>query len=236
MNDQAVIELRTRWFPTRASGERSTLMQLEFAVNQRGDKGEPSMAEIAWSTGDVQRALADLPAIVPPPVRRELKLPLAPWSPGRYVEAYRRSGGILNLFTPPWNENQDEVWHKLLAEWRTKTFADDNARRAAHVELEKKWNNSPHPFFAGLTPTQVMVGGGTHEAKLAEEFLTQVERTLDKREFEGEGDALVKTLLLLRGWQVEPQRNGQTPMQIIIAERDELLARRAQALAERKKA
>lgn len=47
MNDQSVLELRTRWFPTRASGERSMLMQLEFAVNQGGNNGEPSMAEIA---------------------------------------------------------------------------------------------------------------------------------------------------------------------------------------------
>jgi hypothetical protein len=60
-----------------------------------------------------------------------------------------------------------------------------------------------------------------------------MERTLAKQEFVGEGDALIKTLMLLRGWQVEPQHNGQTPMQIILAERSDLLARRARALAER---
>lgn len=235
VNDQPDIELRTRWFPTRVSGERSMLMQLEFSLNQPGNRGEPSLAEIAWSTGDLQRALADLPAIVPPPVRRELKRLLQPWPQGRYTETYRRSGGILNLFTPEWGEEQDEVWKAMMTAWKAESFADDRVRQFALVELEQQWNHTPHPFFAGLTPAQVMVGGGAEEAKLAEEFLTQVERTLDKREFEGEGDALVKTLLLLRGWQVEPQRNGQTPMQIIIAERDELLARRAQALAERKK-
>jgi hypothetical protein len=103
------------------------------------------------------------------------------------------------------------------------------------AELEQQWNNTPHPFFAALTPAQVMVGGGLQERKLADEFLTQVERTLGKQEYAGEGDALIKTLMLLRGWQVEPQRNGQTPMQIIMAERAELLARRARALAERKR-
>lgn len=123
----------------------------------------------------------------------------------------------------------------MLEQWKTKPFADDNAKQAARAELEQQWNNSPHPCFAGLTPAQVIVGGGSREAKLADEFLTQVERTLGKREFAGEGDALVKTLLLLRGWQIEPGRNAQTPMQLIIAERDELLARRAQALAERKR-
>jgi hypothetical protein len=45
--------------------ERSMLMELEFATNARGEKGRSSMAEIAWLSGDVQRALADLPPIVP---------------------------------------------------------------------------------------------------------------------------------------------------------------------------
>ena len=128
VNDQPVLQLRTRWFPTRASGERSMLMELEFATNARGDKGKPSMAAIAWSSGDILHALADLPPIVPPPVRREFKRLLRPWPPGRYVEAYRRSGGILNLFTPPWDERSDEVWNKMKAEWQAKTFTDDNAR------------------------------------------------------------------------------------------------------------
>jgi len=53
---------------------------------------------------------------------------------------------------------QDEVWNNLLTEWKAKTFSDDSARRAALSELEQQWNNAPHPFFAGLTPAQVMVG------------------------------------------------------------------------------
>ncbi len=233
VNEQPVLELRSRWFPTQASGERSMVMELEFAMNQRGDKGEPSMAEIAWSTGDTKQALARLPPIVPGRVRREFQRLLQPWPQGRFVEAYHRSGGILNLFTPPWGEKQDDVWVNLLAEWRAQAFADESVRQAAKVELEQRWNLTPHSFFAGLTPTQVMIGGGSEEARLADEFLAHMERTFAKREFEGDGDAMVKTLMLLRGWQVEPRRGGQTPMRIILAERNELLARRTHALAER---
>ncbi|MBI3913082.1 MAG: hypothetical protein HY327_02630 [Chloroflexi bacterium] len=207
-------------------------MEFEFAVNAPGGKDAPSMAEIAWSTGDIRKALADVPPIVPPQVRREFQRLLQPWHPGRYVESYRRSGGILNLFTPPWGEKQDESWNNLLAEWKARTFADDRSRRVALAELEQQWNNTPHPFFAGLTPAQVMIGGGPQEAKLADEFLAHMEQTLAKQTFEGEGDGLVKTLLLLRGWQVEPQPNGQTPMQIILAERSGLLVRRAHSLSE----
>jgi hypothetical protein len=46
---------------------------------------------------------------------------------------------------------------------------------------------------------------------------------------------LIKTLMLLRAWQAQPQRAGRTPMQIILAERNELLARRQRALAARKR-
>jgi len=233
VNDQPMLQLRTRWFPTRVSGERSMLMEIEFAVNGRA-KDKPSMSEIVWATGNIKQFLADLPPIVPPRVRREFERLLQPWRQGRYTEAYHRTGGILNLFTPPWGEQQDEVWNKMLAEWRAKIFADDQARRSTLAELEQRWNNTPHPFFAGLTPAQVMIGGGAQEAKLADEFLTQIEKTFGKREFPGEGDMLIKTLLLLRGWQVEPQPNGQTPQQIILTERAELLDRRARVLAERK--
>ena len=202
-------------------------------MNQSGNKDEPGLAEIVWTTGDIKRALAELPSIVPARIRREFQRLLQPWPAGRYVEAYRRSGGILNLFTPTWGEKQDEMWSKMLAERQAATFADERARRAALIELEQQWNTTPHPFFAGLTPAQVMIGGGPLEAKLADEFLTQIERTLAQQSFVGEGAALIKTLLLLRGWQVEPQRGGQTPWQIIMAERSDFLLRRERALADR---
>jgi hypothetical protein len=234
VNAQPTLQLRTRWFPTKVSGERSMLMEIEFAVNARSDKGEPSIAEIAWATGNIQQALAELPPIVPPRVRREFEHLLRPWREVRYTDAYRRTGGILNLFTPPWGEQQDEVWNDMQSEWKVSTFADENARRAALAELEQRWNNTPHPCFTGLTPAQVMIGGGAQEAKLADESLMKIEKAFGKREFAGEGDMLIKTLMLLRGWQVEPQRNGKTPMQIILAERSELLNRRAQVLSERK--
>ncbi len=70
-NDQPRVEIRQRAYPTRAAAERSALMDLEFAVNQSGNQGEPSLAEIVWMTGDIKRALADLPSIVPARTRRE---------------------------------------------------------------------------------------------------------------------------------------------------------------------
>ena len=233
VNDPSQLEIRTQWFPTQESAERSLAMRLEFLVNQPGAEGGRSLAETAWLGGDVQLALADLPSVVPARVRRDLQGLLQPWPPGRYVAAYRRSGGLLNLFTPPWDEKQDLVWRSLHSVWKAQSFRDEDARRVARAEAEQQWNQTPHPFFAGLTPTQVMIGGGLQETKLADEFLDLIVRRLGKQEYRGDGDALIKTLLQLRSWQVQPQRDGRTPMQIIQAERTELLARRQRALAAR---
>ena len=231
VNSQGVLQLTTHRFPTIASGERSFTMFVEFSLNQSSNAGQPSIAEVAWSSGNIDRALSIFPSVVPQKTRREARRLLQPWPDGRYIDAYHRSGGILNLFTPPWDERQDEVWAAMLAGWKAKAFANDDDRQEALRTLEQQWNTTPHPFFAGLTPAQVMVGGGSQEGELAREFLEQITRMFDGRPFESEGQMLVKTLMWLRGWACQPRKNRQTPLDIIMAERNELLARRARALS-----
>jgi hypothetical protein len=219
------------WVPTRVSGVRSFSMRVEFSLNQHPEGTQPSIAEVAWSTGSIGEALSSVPPFIPEKTRREMRRLLQPWPGGRYTDAYQRSGGILNLFTPPWDERQDEVWAEMLAGWEAETFVDDDARREALRALEQRWNVTPHPFFARMTPAQVMVGGGPQEAELADEFMERLTRMFDGRPFESEGEALIKTLMLLRGWECQPGKDGQTPRDVIVAERDELLARRARALS-----
>ena len=208
------------WLPTMASVERMALMEIEFGLNRIARDDDLSIAETAWATGDTKQALASVPDIISPKVRREMQRLLQPWPAGRHTVAYRRSGGILNIFTPPWGEEQDEGWANLLAERGTASLA----------ELAERWNTTPHPFFAGLTPAQVMVGGGPQEAAMAREFCRQLTRLFDGRPFESEGQSLQETLMLLRRWQCEQGPDGRTPFDIISAERDELLARRGRIL------
>jgi hypothetical protein len=219
------------WVPTRVSGERSFSMLVEFSLNQRPEGTRHSIAEVAWSTGSIDEALSIVPPFVPEKTRKEMRRLLQPWPGGRYTDACQRSGGILNLFTPPWDERQDEAWAEMLAGWEAETFADDDARQEALRALEQRWNVTPHPFFAGLTPAQVMVGGGPRENELAREFLERLTDMFDGHPFESEGQSLIKTLMLLRGWECQPGKDGQTPRDVIVAERDELLARRARALS-----
>jgi hypothetical protein len=232
VDDRAILELRSLWFPTRASGERSFWMNLEFSVNQIPKGSELSLAEVAWSTGSVEEALSLLPPIVPQDTRKKMARLLQPWPEGRYATAWDRSGGILNLFTPSWGEAQDEVWAGMVAGWKAETFPDEETRQEAFRALEQRWNTTPHPFFAGLTPAQVMVGGGTREADLATEFLENLARFLEGRPFKSEGQALITTVLMLRTWQNQPQQDGQTVFEVILGERSELLARRARVLGE----
>lgn len=225
-----IVKTASYWFPTRPSAERLPAMQLEFSLNHYPPAGGPSIAEVAWSTGSVEAAMAELPPFIPSDVRDQCLPLLQPWPQGRHVEAYRRSGGILNLFTPPWGEGEDELWTELLAGWQEETFADEPSRQEALRALEQRWNTTSHPFFAGLTPEQVMIGGGRREADLAEEFLEHLTEAYDGQPFSSEGEALRQTLMLLRGWQVQPRDEGRTPQEIILAERDKLLARRREVL------
>lgn len=234
MVDEGVtVELREYWFPTKASVERFLPATAEYNLNHRTKGQAQSLAEAYWSSGSPTEALALLPAIMPAKMRREMRRLLHPWPEGRYTEAYGRTGGILNLFTPPWDEQQDEVWAEMVAGWEAERFAGEGARQAALRALEARWNQRPHPFFAGLTPAQVMAGGGREESELAAEFLGHLADEMDGQGFNSDGEALIQTLMLLRAWQSEPRADGRTVLEIVRAERDELLARRARALQKR---
>jgi hypothetical protein len=100
-------------------------------------------------------------------------------------------------------------------------------------DLEQAWNHRPHPFFAGLTPAQVMIGGGEQERALAQDFLDLLTAQFDGKGHESEGQALVQSLMLLRAWQFHPLPDGGRPIDVILAERSDLLARRARILGER---
>lgn len=232
VNEPPILGFRSLWFPTRASGERLMQMNIEYNLNVPRVDGGPSLAETVWSTGSVRRALDRLPASIPDKPRQIMRRLLRPWGQGRYTAAYARTGGILNLFTPPWGKAQDEVWAAMVAAWEGEAFASAADRQEARRALEARWNTRSHPFWATLSPAQVMVGGGQREAEMANEFLEGLARWAEGRSFVSEGQALIGTVSLLRSWQNQRQSDGRTILETIVAERNELLARRARILGE----
>jgi hypothetical protein len=230
-----MVKLRKKnyWVPTKVAGERIFWMILECNLNMPSGNGGPSIAEIVWACGDPAEGLHRLPDTVPGSTRDEARKLLQPWPEGRYTLAYQRSGGLLNLFTPSWGEQEDEVWAAMVDEWERQSFPDPEARREARQALEQAWNNEPHPFFAGLSPAQVMIGGGEREYELVDDFLRKLSAEFEGERFESQGESLVQTLLFLRSWENVPHGEDQTPREIIIAERNTLLERRERILQQR---
>jgi len=227
------LSTKNYWVPTKAAGERIFWVILECNLNTFSKDDNPSIAERVWASGDPAEGLRLLPDIVPESTRNSARKLLQPWLEGRYTLAYQRSGGLLNILTPSWGEQEDEVWQAMVDEWERQSFPSPEARREAFQALEQAWNNEPHPFFAGLSPAQVMVGGGEREYELTEEFLAELGARFQGKQFESEGDALIQALLFLRGWENITHGRDQTPREIIIAERNALLERRERALRQR---
>ncbi len=230
-----MVKTRTTqyWIPTLEANEKLTKMLMENSLNSPYKDGRLSLAERFWATGNSAASLKTLPSNTARELKRYARKLLRPWPKGRYTPSYRRSGGILNIFTPPWGKQEDELWEAMLDEWRRQDFPNDTERQEARRALKQKWNHTPHPFFARLTPAQVMIGGGEQEAELTKEFTKKLNNQFSRRQFESEGQALVDTLTFLRAWAIAPGKDGQTPSEIIIAERTALLARREELIQQR---
>ena len=185
------------WVPTREAGNKVTKMLMENGLNGPYEDDTLSLAERFWISGNAAASLNELPSIMDRKIKRYARKLLRPWPQGRYTSAYQRSGGVLNFLTPPWGEQEDELWEAMLDEWQHQSFPNDAARQEARQAIDQQWNHTPHPFFARLTPAQVMIGGGEQEAALTEEFVNQL-NDLSQNHYESEGQALINTLMFLR--------------------------------------
>lgn len=148
---------------------------------------------------------------------------------GRYVGAYGRSGGLLNLFNPWATEADDDQWAEMQAGI---AHLEGRALAEAEVEIAELWNETAHDLFSGLTPAQVWAGGGPRERELAVPALEWVEKYVAQQEHRAPAEALEAHLWALRLWQLRPQRRlkKRSPLQVILAERESILVRREEFL------
>ena len=126
------------------------------------------------------------------------------------TEALERSGGLLNIFlAPPTREDLERL--------------GPSAR-------ETSWNTAPCVLLSGLTPAEVVVGGGPKEMELIHEAMTGLAESLSQHgdSWPSRGEACMAFLLQLRQWQVVPQAElgARTPMAVIFEERSALVAQR----------
>ena len=165
---------------------------------------------------------------------REEELSLVPRPEQRQVVTFRCSGGLLNVFTDRPTEDDDDDWGRIEARCRQEVPSRDaKALAAATRRAAMEWNAQPSVLFAGLTPLQVLAGGGPQEAQLEQHMARFLEETLDpEAQFPSPAAVARSSLLLLRRWQVTPIRGlGRSPQQVILQERSDILRKKLSLMA-----
>ncbi|HID85884.1 MAG TPA: DUF2384 domain-containing protein, partial [Anaerolineae bacterium] len=228
--ESLILDLRTTWVPTREAADRHIQILMECWANMPIDE---LGGRTPWEVGLTEEGRREVEAMLREqiigrgPLLKEYLAQLEPLrEPGRrYVEAYQKSGGLLNIFAERVTEADDDFWHQLVRERiEGVEFPDEEARARAWREIEGIWNETPSELFSNLTPAQVWAGGGGEETDLTWEFMERLREECGDRGYSSQGEMIRTCLLLLRTWQTIPQRalGGRTPAEVILEERDEI--------------
>jgi hypothetical protein len=205
------FEILSYWAPTKDSGDKVILIQIECAINtpwaELDNRTPFEDIVLHKNTSNFFRKIPDLEKS-PLFEHYQKVLPLN----NRefiYRSVYSKTGGVLNIFHPEIKESMDNELKELFAKYEDKKQAI-RIWRDAHSEL---WSN--------LTPKLVWAGGGEIEGKLLRDFLEQLTDGMEDEEFDSEGDCIISSMRLLREWQLRPNKVcfGDTPMDAIKEER-----------------
>ena len=230
-----ILDLRSFWVPTQEAGKRNVQIMVECWANipvPYLDDRTPWEVNVTEGREAVLAALPDYlkRTALSDSYRAQLE---SPRLEGRYVEAYNKSGGVLNLLNEPVTAEDDKFWQQLVAEQiEGGTFASEEERAAAWREIEQKWNETPNELFSNLTPAQVWAGGGEQEMKLLQNFMEQLNEECGDQGYPSPGAMITASLRCLRIWQVMPQLalGGRAPGEIIVKERNQILRRKESLL------
>lgn len=230
-DEPSTQELYTLAVPNREAGERYMQLLLELWCNT---PHEALDGRTPWEAirmlGGLQAVEARLPgsATADPEQRakREQELGVVPHLDRRQLVSFDRSGGLLNVFTDRPTPRDDDDWRRIQARAAP---ADPSARREASRRAAREWNELPSVLFAGLTPLQVLAGGGPQEAELLHHLSAFMEQAVDPQASYPSPAAVARSsLLLLRRWQVSPiaSLGNLRPRQVIQQERTDILQRK----------
>lgn len=233
-----ILDLRTSWVPTREAADRYIQIMVEYWANIPMDELGGCTP---WEVGLTEEGRREVEAMLREqgigrsPLFKNYLAQLEPLrEPGRrYVEAYQKSGGLLNIFAERVTEADDDFWHQLVRERiEGVEFPDEEARAHAWREIEGIWNETPSELFSNLTPAQVWAGGGKGEADLTWEFMEDLKEQCGDRGYSSQGEMIRACLMFLRTWQITPQQKlgWRTPTEVILEERNEILQKKERIL------
>ncbi|MGH8103614.1 MAG: hypothetical protein ACREJQ_03730 [bacterium] len=204
-----------RWQPSVYLHQKTLAMRMEFWANKPDEKlGGLSPFEAYHTPDKRELVLADIyrDARDPQLVTQFSNLLVFPSENRRLIEAFERSGGLLNLFNDWGGRLVDPDWEK-----RIESAKSEDEIKAAAAE----WNAHPSDFFGGLSPQMVVAGGGPEEEKLLDDFLKHCEETLKDKDKDPMADALYKDWM-----DKKADGKNQTPRETILDERRHILHRK----------
>ena len=233
-----VLDVREFHVPTRLAGQRFSQAQLEFWANTAQEALDGATPwEAARSSDDLDRILQTEQTLMvqaPDLARLRHEVVMRTAAPGdRLVEAYLCSGGLLNVFNEQPTDEDDDRWQELaVAQAEGQDLPGAEHRDLVSRELDQLWNRLPNTVMANLTPAQVWAGGGEVEGDLLYTFFREYTEESELGPFESRGDLVRASLIYLRRWQCVPrvELGYRTPMEVVVVERDEILARKATLL------
>ena len=233
-----VLDVREFHVPTRLAGQRFSQAQLEFWANTAQEALDGATPwEAARSSDDLDRILQTEQTLMvqaPDLARLRHEVVMRTAAPGdRLVEAYLCSGGLLNVFNEQPTDEDDDLWQELaVVQAEGQDLPGAEHRDLVSRELDQLWNRLPNAVMANLTPAQVWAGGGEVEGDLLHTFLREYTDESELGPFDSRGDLVRASLIYLRRWQCTPRVDlgYRTPMEVVVRERDGILARKAALL------
>lgn len=215
------INEKSVWLPNQLSAVKLFLIQIECSINETYEQLDgKTLYEYTILNNDLSGVVKVLPEIKDSPILNEYErmLPLNKVE-FLYQSVYKKTGGVLNMFYGEIKENMDETLKELF-----------NKKEDMNKAIEM-WKNVESELWSGLKPKHVWAGGGTLEKELLLDFCKQLTATMQGQQFTNQGTAIIKSLEILRKWQLEYNEicNG-IPLEEIVEEREGIYVRKVKFL------
>lgn len=215
------INEKSVWLPNQLSAVKLFLIQIECSINETYEQLDgKTLYEYTILNNDLSGVVKVLPEIKDSPILNEYEriLPLNKVE-FLYQSVYKKTGGVLNMFYGEIKENMDETLKELF-----------NEKEDMNKSIET-WKNVESELWSGLKPKHVWAGGGALEKELLLDFCKQLTATMQGQQFTNQGTAIIKSLEILRKWQLEYNEvcNG-IPLEEIVKEREGIYVRKVKFL------
>ncbi|BDR66646.1 hypothetical protein DP130_01245 [Clostridium tetani] len=215
------VNEKSIWLPNQLSAVKLFLIQIECSINEVYEQLEgKTLYEYTILNKDLSGVVKVLPEVKDSPILNEYErmLPLDKVE-FLYQSVYKKTGGVLNMFYGEIKESMDVTLKEL-------SNREEDMNKA--IEM---WKDTKSELWSGLKPKHVWAGGGPLEKELLLDFCKELTLRMQGQQFTNQGTAIIKSLELLRKWQLEYNEICKgIPVEEIVKEREEIYIRKVKFL------